>query len=146
MPRDFPDRAIRDALATPDNLRTVLRRAVPALAEQLNYARMEVVPPAFLLDDWRHRDADVLVRIPLLGQEGRAVFVSVLVEHQSVPDPVMPLRLLTYAVLFWERQWREWEQAHDYAKPLRLTPVVPVVFHTIQRPWNTPSAIAELFD
>jgi hypothetical protein len=58
----------------------------------------------------------------------------------------MPLRLLTYAVLFWERQWREWEQAHDYAKPLRLTPVVPVVFHTGQRPWNTPTAIAELFD
>src|SRR5262249_8975226 len=33
-----------------------------------------------------------------------------------------------------------------YARPLRLTPVVPVVFHTGQRPWNTPTAIAELFD
>jgi hypothetical protein len=146
LPRDFPDRVIRDALLTPDNLRTVMRRAVPSLADQLDYARREVVSPAFLLDDWRQRDADVLVRIPLLGQEGRSVFVCILVEHQSVPDPVMPLRLLTYAVLFWERQWREWEQAHDYAKPLRLTPVVPVVFHTGQRAWNTPTAIAELFD
>jgi hypothetical protein len=68
LPRDFPDRAIRDALTTPDNLRTVLRRAVPALAEQLDYTRMEVVPPSFLLDDWRQRDADVLVRIPLLAR------------------------------------------------------------------------------
>lgn len=146
LPRDFPDRAIRDALATPENLRTVMRRAVPALADRLDYARLEVVSPSFLLDDWRHRDADVLVRIPLLGQEGRAVFVCILVEHQSVPDPAMPLRLLAYAVLFWERQWREWEEAHAYANPLRLTPVVPVVFHTGQRPWSTPTAVAELFD
>jgi hypothetical protein len=70
-----------------------------------DYARREVVSvvPA---DDWRHRDADAGPH-PLLGQEGR--FVCILIEHQSVPDPVMPLRLV-YAVLFWERQWREWRR------------------------------------
>lgn len=146
LPRDFPDRAVRDALTTPANLRTVVHRAIPALADKLDYLRMEVVAPSFLLDDWRHRDADILVRVPMLGQEGRSVFVCVLVEHQSATDPAMPLRVLTYAVLFWERQWREWERAHDYAKPLRLTPVVPIVFHTGQRPWNVARSIAELFD
>jgi hypothetical protein len=61
--------------------------------------RMEVVPPRSCLDDWRQRDADVPVRIPLLGHEGRAVFVCILVEHQSgrpghaaaAPDPRSPL-------------------------------------------------------
>lgn len=52
LPRDFPDRTLRDAVANPHNLRTVLRRAVPHLAERLDYARMELLTPAFLLDDW----------------------------------------------------------------------------------------------
>ena len=64
LPRDFPDRAIREALTTPANLRTAMRRAVPALADRLDYARREVVSPSFLLDDWRE---------PVAVEPGRCV-------------------------------------------------------------------------
>jgi hypothetical protein len=37
--------------------------------------------------------------------------VYVLIEHQSGEDPVMPLRLLYFVVLYRWRQWRAWEQA-----------------------------------
>src|SRR5262249_40003178 len=80
-----------------------------------------------------------------LGVEGGEVLVCVLVEHQSSADPVMPLRLLLGAVLFWEQQWRQWEQGHDYAVPLRLTPVLPVVLVTGPQPWNTNRTLADLF-
>jgi hypothetical protein len=145
MPREFPDRAVRDALVRPDNLRALLRRTHPHLADRLDYSRLEIVPRAYLLDDWRQREADVLVRLPLLGVEGGAVLVCVLVEHQSSADPVMPLRLLLSAVLFWEHQWRQWEQRHDFAVPLRLTPVLPVVLLTGPQPWNTNRNLADLF-
>ena len=56
LPRDFPDRAIRDALLRPVNLRALLRRVVPDLADRLDYSRLEVVPQRYLLDDWRKRD------------------------------------------------------------------------------------------
>jgi hypothetical protein len=76
-PRDFPDRVLRDALVRPANLRALLRRTHPQIADRLDYARMEVVGGAYLLDDWRRREADVLVRLPLLGN-AEEVLVCVL--------------------------------------------------------------------
>jgi hypothetical protein len=146
LPRDFPDRAIRDALVRPDNLRALLRRAVPELAERLDYSHLEIVQRSYLLDDWRRREADVLVSLPLLGApEGQQVLICVLVEHLSGLDPVMPLRVLLYGVLHWEQQWQAWEQGHKYGVPLRLTPIIPVVFHTGQHEWNANRSLAELF-
>jgi hypothetical protein len=146
MPREFPDRAVRDALVWPDNLHDLLRRTHPHLADRLDYSRLETVSRTYVLDDWRQRELDVLVRLPLLGGEGGEVLVCVLVEHLTNPDPVMPLRLLLDAVLFWEQQWRQWEQGHDFGVPLRLTPVLPVVLVTGLQPWNTNRSLADLFD
>jgi hypothetical protein len=53
--------------------------------------------------------------------------------------------LLLYAVLHWEKEWHAWEKQHPRGEPLRLTPILPVVFHTGQRPWNTNRTLAELF-
>jgi Putative transposase, YhgA-like len=146
LPRDFPDRAIRDALARSPHLRALLRRVLPEFAERLDYSRLEIVPRTYLMDDWRERELDVLVRLPLLGGEpAAAVLVCILIEHQTSADPVTPLRLLLYAVLYWEKEWRAWEQGHAYAEPLRLTPILPVVFHTGQQVWNSHRSLAELF-
>jgi hypothetical protein len=68
----------------------------------------------------------------------------ILIEDQSSADPALPLRLLLYAVLHWEREWQLWERQHPRGQPLRLTPILPVVFHTGQRPWNTNRALADL--
>jgi hypothetical protein len=145
LPRDFPDHAIREALIQPRNLRAVLREVAPEIADRLDYTRLEIVKRAYLLDDWRERDNDVLVRLPLLGMPaGTQVLVCILIEHQSSADPVMPLRLLLYAVLHWEREWQLWERQHPRGEPLRLTPILPVVFHTGQRPWNTNRTLADL--
>ncbi len=145
LPRDFPDRGIRDTLIRPEHLRALLRRVAPEIADRLDYTRLELVQRPYLLDDWRQREADILVRLPLLGTEGAEVLVCILIEHQSSADPVMPLRLLLYAVLHWEQQWRAWEQQHAYGVPLRLTPILPVVLHTGQQVWNTNRNLAELF-
>jgi hypothetical protein len=56
----------------------------------------------------------------------------------------MPLRVLLYAVLFWEREWRAWEAEPARTAPPRLTPVIPVVFHTGPRRWRKYRRLAEL--
>jgi Putative transposase, YhgA-like len=145
LPHDYPDRAIREALHLPANLRALLQRAIPALADRLDYDHMDVVRTSFFLEDWRKRESDLLVKLPLLGVEGRPVLVCILLEHWSAPDRVMPLRMLLYAVLFWEREWFAWAGSHEYAQPLRLTPIVPVVFHTGPNPWNVERQLSELF-
>jgi hypothetical protein len=72
------------------------------------------------------------------------VLVCILLEHQSAPDPRMPLRVLVYAALYWEREWKSWEDRHDPGQPLRLAPILPVVFHTGPQPWATNRSLADL--
>jgi hypothetical protein len=70
--------------------------------------------------------------------------VCVLIEHQSAADPVMPFRLLHYAVYYWEREHRRWQEGHPRGDPLRLTPVFPVVLHTGTESWSTSRTLADL--
>ena len=144
--RDFPDRAIRRLLMDPRNLRDLVADVAGELAAALDLERTEVLDRAFLLEDWRRRESDLLFRVPFCTPEAAPpALVCVLVEHQSAPDPTMPLRMLLYAVLYWERQWKAWEEAHPRGQPLGLTPVLPVVFHTGLEPWRTNRELAELF-
>lgn len=70
-------------------------------------------------------------------------WVYLLLEHQSRPDPFMPLRLLTAMVELWQTQLREWEDARTPAAQRRLRPVVPLVFYTGKRRWLEPLRLAD---
>ena len=58
----------------------------------------------------------------------------------------MPLRTLLYAVLYWEEEWHAWEAGHPEGETLRLTPVLPIVFHTSGQPWNSNRSLADLLN
>ncbi len=49
--------------------------------------------------------------------------------------------------MYWDEQWQTWEQIKDKKKPrLRLTPVLPIVFHAGPRKWKTYRVLADLFE
>lgn len=143
---DFPDRAFRELLRDPGNLRNLLAAIVPHLVDRLDFSRLETVPRSFLLDDWRRREADLFFRLPWLAGSGDdpPLLVCLLIEHQSEADLVMPLRVLLYAVLYWQSEWKAWEQQHPREQPLCLSPIVPIVFHTGEVPWRTHQTLATL--
>jgi hypothetical protein len=142
---DFPDRALREALRNRDSLRELLEVVVPDLAGRFDFSGLTEVPRTFVLEDCRDRESDLLFLIPFRTADGvEPVLVLVLLEHQSKADPLMPLRMLLYALLYWERQWREYEASHPEGQPLRLTPILPIVFHTAPRPWGSKRTLAEL--
>jgi hypothetical protein len=142
---DFPDRAIRRLLQDPTNLRNLLADLLPELVDRFDFARLELLPRTFLLDDWRRREADLFFRLPFRDDPAAPpVLVCVLLEHQSEADPAMPLRVLLYAALHWQEEWREWASGHPRSELLSLRPVIPVVFHTGQQPWRTPRSMVEL--
>jgi hypothetical protein len=144
-PRDLPDRVIRQSLRHPANLRAFLRQAVPQLADGFDCDRARFLDRAFPLDDWRHRESDLPFEIPYRqGDEEQLALVFVLIEHQSDTDPLMPLRLLCFAVLYWERQWREWEQTPRPRPTLRLNPVLPLVLYTGATPWGSNRTLLDL--
>ena len=143
----FPDRAIRQSLVYPDHLRSFLRQAVPDIADRFVCEQARLLDREFATDDWRKRESDLLFEIPFRANDGvRLLLVCVLIEHQSEPDPLMPLRTLLYAVFFWERQWKDWEKAAPPKTALRLMPVVPLVLHTGPRRWGSNREFADLFD
>src|SRR5438067_10619410 len=107
---DFPDRAIRRLLEQPGNLRDLIAAVLPDLADRFDFSQREIIPRTFLLDDWRRRESDMLFRLPFRAEDGLPpVLVCLLIEHQSEPDPPMPLRVLVYAALYWEQEWKAWE-------------------------------------
>jgi len=51
----------------------------------------------YFLPDWRERECDLFFKLPYRTAEmARSILLCLLLEHQSVADPVMPLRLLLY--------------------------------------------------
>jgi hypothetical protein len=144
---DFPDRAIRRLLEDARNLREIVADLLPHLADRFDFEHVENVRRDFLLEDWRGRESDLFFRVPFHDEGGdQPTLVCLLIEHQSRPDALMPLRILVYAVLYWEREWKAWQDDREHSEPLRLTPVIPIVFHTGDRPWGTSREIAELMD
>jgi hypothetical protein len=144
---DFPDRALRSALADPKNLRDFLLLALPDLAPKLDLEQARRIQPTFTLEDWREREADLLFEIPYTGTVGQSpVLVCLMVEHQSMPDRRLPMRMLIYACLFWDQEWKEYEKGHPLGEGLSFSAVIPVVFHTGPILWNTARTVGELFE
>jgi hypothetical protein len=110
-----------------------------------DFTRVRHVPTKFLLPDVRGREADLLFEIPYrIGDEEKLALVCVMVEHQTGPDPRIPLRTLLYIVLYWEKRWHEWENLASPKPEFGLPPVLPIVFHAGTQPWGIARTIAEM--
>jgi hypothetical protein len=97
----------------PENLRGALLLLDEKLADQLDFTQMEQMRTSLLPKDLRDRNADLLVRLPYLSpevSETPAVFVFVLMEHQSKPVDLVVFWLLYGMVLIWEREVRQWQK------------------------------------
>jgi Putative transposase, YhgA-like len=142
---DFTDRAIRQLLSQPDNLREFLAAVVPDLADGFEVERMRPAPREYFLGNWRRRSADLLFEIPYRTADRETLaLVCVLVEHQSQTDWQVPLKTFVYAALYWEWQWRTWEEAKPPKPEFALTPVLPIVLHTGSRPWGSARTLRDL--
>ncbi|MFM9959860.1 MAG: Rpn family recombination-promoting nuclease/putative transposase [Planctomycetaceae bacterium] len=146
FPRDFADVICREALKQTANLRDFVSDALPEIAARLDFDRAKLLDPEFRLNDWQRRESDLLFLIPARdGDTESETLICILIEHQSQPDSRMPLRVLLYAVLYWEREWKTWESLPVPRPDFKLTPIVPLVFHTSNRPWTTSRQLRDLF-
>ena len=69
---------------------------------------------------------------------GRETLLYLLFEHQSRPDPAMPLRLLGYVM--------EILTQHHKTYGFPLPPVLPLVLHQGPDAWNVSTAFEDLFE
>ena len=107
--REFNDRRTLWLLEDPTNLYDLLRILEPDLAGHLDFTRTSRVNRSFIPADLQKQESDLIFRVPYrsgTSEGGQEVWVYVLLEHQSRPDPFMPLRLLVYMVHIWDSQRR----------------------------------------
>jgi predicted transposase YdaD len=109
--------------------------SVPAHAA----GELRCVLPASIVEEMRHRQADLLFRAPLRDGPGHS-YLYVLLEHQSEPDRLMPYRMLGYVQRIWDAIVR------DEPGRMSLPPVIPVVVHHGEAGWSAPRSLHALVE
>jgi hypothetical protein len=132
------DALFKAVFSDTENAFALLRPALPRdLVRALDLGSLRLEPASFVDEELREVHRDLLFSAKL---EEREVLLYVLVEHQSTPDALMPLRMLRYVV----RVWEAWLRKHPGAR--RVPPVIPVVVHQGPGRWTGPIRLSELID
>jgi predicted transposase/invertase (TIGR01784 family) len=136
MPTSPHDRLVKKTFEQPENAAGELQAVLPApLVAAIDWSTLRLEPGSFVDDDAREHHTDLLFSAVI--RETRA-YVFVLFEHQSSPDPWMPLRMLGYLNRVWSRLREE--------GTARLPLVVPFILYNGERGWTVARSLGELLD
>lgn len=109
---------------------------------ELDLTRMEPIPGEQQSDTGRDkRYSDCIWRVPwrdAASGEDVWLYVYLLLEFQSRVDPTMPVRMMAYLGLLYQRLI-----AMKYTTPDALPPVLPVVLYNGEPRWTAPAQLAE---
>ncbi len=106
---------------------------------QLDFSTLEPVQASFVSEDLKRREDDVIWRVRCRDQW---LYVYLLIEFQSQPDPWMALRMLVYVGLLYQQLVRNGELSAQG----RLPPVFPLVLYNGIRAWQGSETLGELIE
>jgi hypothetical protein len=95
--RHFHENGLKLLLENPGNTHDLLQLLRVPLLPRMDFSKMRVVPGRFVQRDYRHLESDLVLRAPVRPRSGdkhRQILLYILIEHQSEPDRLMPLRVL----------------------------------------------------
>lgn len=133
------DKLFRAVFSDADEATGLLRTALPAsLRESMDWQSLKLLDGTFLDDALRESESDLLYEAAY-GESGQRIWLYLLLEHQSTPDPWMRFRLLKYCCRIWEAGIRDGDGTTE------LRPIVPLVFYQGSRGWTHSTKFADLF-
>lgn len=106
----------------------------PALVQRIDWQTLRLMPTAFVRKELAQTQSDLLFSVQASGRELR---LYLLLEHQSTPDPWMPLRLLEYMVEVLR------EHRTKVGQPLPI--VVPFVLNQGPEAWTISTRFAAMY-
>ena len=135
-------------LEHPANVRDVLRLADVPWFEEIRFDRLEHIKTTFIRRNYRHLQSDIVLTAPLSGsgRPERTLLIYILIEHQSEPDRLMPLRVADSQIQIFRYQVRQWLKTHASEAQILLSPVLPVVFYTGLNRWPEVGTLADVIE
>lgn len=132
------DKLFSATFSVPANAAAFLQAKLPpAVASAIVWSELKPVSGSFVDSQFRSSHTDLLFAAPLAGSEG---LIYLLFEHQSSPDPALPLRLLRYLTRIWEQFAKEQPQR------TKLPVILPVVLSQNAEVWHVASRLSALLD
>ena len=130
-------------IQNPRSAAEFLRIPEDPILESLDVQHIQQDRTTFIQPDFAHIESDIVLQVPFL-RDKLAIIIYILIEHQSEPDPFMILRLLDYISAIYKRQRRLWVDAHNSMAGFLLQPVLPIVFYTGTKRWDSLPAFRDL--
>jgi predicted transposase YdaD len=128
------DKLFRTVFSDVEEAALFLREHLPPLAGQPG----GVVETSFVDEALRDSESDLLYAAQM--KEGDApLFLYLLFEHQSKPDPWMRFRLLKCMCRIWDESFKERPEQSE------LPAIAPVVFYQGESEWRYSTEFADLF-
>jgi predicted transposase/invertase (TIGR01784 family) len=133
------DKLFRTVFADTEEAALFLRAHLPAaLTDQIDWSTLALEETSFVDEALRESESDLLYTVQMKERAAR-VFLYLLFEHQSKPDPWMRFRLLKYMCRIWDESFK---QNPDQSE---LPPILPVVFYQGERAWRHSTEFVDLF-
>ncbi|MBI3777189.1 MAG: Rpn family recombination-promoting nuclease/putative transposase [Gammaproteobacteria bacterium] len=105
---------------------------------QLDFTTLQRVNAKLHAEGLERRDGDLIYRV--LYRDGSEVYLYLLLEFQSQPDPWMAIRALVYVGLLYQHLIRE----NRLTPNGKLPPVFPLVLYNGDTRWNVAQEIKDL--
>jgi hypothetical protein len=132
------DSVFKYTFSAPERAAEELRAVLPPeIIARVDWSTLKLEPGEFVDEELRRESTDLLFSARVA--EGPTL-IYVLLEHQSAPHPLMPVRMLRYL----GRIWGAWTRANPEAT--RVPPIIPVVLHHGANGWTAPRDLSECLD
>ena len=125
------DPSYKALFSEPRLVEDLLRGFVPGeWVGRLDFSTLEKANAQFVSEELLRREDDVIWRVRFADRSW--LYVYLLLEFQSSPDPWMALRIMVYVGLLWQDLVKQ----KVVGAGEKLPPVVPVVLYNGETPWN----------
>ena len=128
------DRFFRQTLTNVAIAKDFLEIHLPTeILTKVDLTSLELYPDSFVEQELQEKIADLVYKVKIQGEYG---YITLLIEHQSLDDPLMAFRLLKYRVLLMEQHLK---QQAEYDQKSQKLPIVFSLYSTISSPSSTAS-------
>jgi predicted transposase YdaD len=135
------DTSYKQLFSCPEMMRDLLIGYVPGKwLESADFSTLTQVGASYVSATGKQRHDDMVWRI---GIGGRWLWVDLIVEFQSTPDPLMAVRIMQYVSLLAEQIAKE-RKRNEFPEG-RLPPILPIVLYNGKTEWHAPVDVADCF-